>query len=141
MGVLSQNFCSFHNNSILRKNIQPWLQELLETYAGAREGDGALDTALETLMRSTRDLRGQLRLAENDGNINDNINVDMVPLDQSTDNNQERADDDNINEKMALLHQSTDNRERVDDDHLSPLDLLINAARMGKIRKFFLYNI
>ena len=93
-------------------------------------------------MRSTRDLRGQLRLAETDGNINDNINVDMVPLDQSTDNNQERADDDNINEKMALLHQSTDNQERVDDDHLSPLDLLINAARIGKICncKFFLFN-
>ena len=92
-------------------NARQALQELLETYVARREGGQELDTALETVMRRTRDLRRQLRKAENT----------------------EIRDEDNLKEKDSQSKLSEETH--VENGHLSPLDLLIIAAQKGNVRR------
>ena len=96
-------------------NARQALQELLETYVARREGGQELDTALENVMRRTRDLRRQLRKAENT----------------------EIRDEDNLKEKesKSKLPEETHVEDIVENGHLSPLDLLINAAQKGNVRR------
>ena len=96
-------------------NARQALQELLETYVARREGGQELDTALENVMRRTRDLRRQLRKAENT----------------------EIRDEDNLKEKesKSKLPEETHVEDIVENGRLSPLDLLINAAQKGNVRR------
>ena len=92
-------------------NARQALQELLETYVARREGGRELDSALETVMRRTRDLRRQLRKAEDT----------------------EIIDENNQNEKDSKSEwlEETHVEDIVENGHLSPLDLLIIAAQKG----------
>ena len=85
------------------------LQELLETYAAMRQGGAELDTALEAVMRRTRDLRRQLRKAEKT-EILDNP-----------------SEDDNKSD----LPERANELDLLENAHMSPLDLLINVAQKG----------
>ena len=69
-------------NKIFMQNIDLWrqaLQELLQTYSAGLTG-APLDTALENMMRRTRDLRKQLRKAVVD-HVSDNFSEQISPLD------------------------------------------------------------
>ena len=92
-------------------NARQALQELLETYVAMREDGRELDTALETVMRRTRDLRRHLRKAEDT----------------------EIIDENNQNEKDSKSEwpEETHFEDIVENGHLSPLDLLIIAAQKG----------
>ena len=87
------------------------LQELLETYAAMRQGGAELDTALEAVMRRTRDLRRQLRKAEN---------AETEILDNP-------SEDDNKSD----LPEGANELDLLENAHMSPLDLLINVAQKG----------
>ena len=86
------------------------LQELLETYPAMRQGGRELDTALEAVMRSTRDFRRQLRKADKT-EILDNLSEDDSKSDFP-----ERANEQDL----------------VENGQMTPLDLLIMAAQKGK---------
>ena len=92
-------------------NARQALQELLETYVAMREGGQELDTALETVMRRTRDLRRHLRKAE-----------DTEILDENNQNEKDRKSE---------WPEETHVEDIVENGHLSPLDLLIIAAQKG----------
>ena len=62
-------------------NARQALQELLETYVDMRQGGAELDTALEAVMRRTRDLRRQLKKVEDtETEIVDNPSAQWVIL-------------------------------------------------------------
>ena len=92
-------------------NARQALQELLETYAARRQRGAELDTALEAVMRRTRDLRRQLKKAENtETEILDNFSEDGNKSD---------------------LPERTNEQDLLGNAHMSPLDLLINVAFKG----------
>ena len=85
------------------------LQELLETYAAMRQGGRELDTALEAVMRRTRDFRRQLRKADK-MEILDNL-----------------SEDDSKSDFPARENE----KDLVENGQMTPLDLLIMAAQNG----------
>ena len=91
-------------------NVRQALQELLETYPAMRQGGRELDTALEAVMRRTRDFRRQLRKADKT-EILDNLSEDDSKSDFP-----ERANEQDL----------------VENGQMTPLDLLIMAAQKGK---------
>ena len=97
-------------------NVRQALQELLETYPAMRQGGRELDTALEAVMRSTRDFRRQLRKADKT-EILDNPSEDDSKSDFP-----ERANEQDL----------------VENGQMTPLDLLIMAAQKGK--QFFEFS-
>ena len=91
-------------------NVRQALQELLETYSAMRQEGRELDTALEAVMRRTRDFRRQLRKADKTG-ILDNL-----------------SKDDSKSEFPARENE----QDLVENGQMTPLDLLIMAAQNGK---------
>ena len=90
-------------------NVRQALQELLETYAAIRQGGRELDTALEAVMRRTRDFRRQLRKADKT-EILDNLSEDNSKSDFPARENE---------------------KDLVENGQMTPLDLLIMAAQNG----------
>ena len=86
------------------------LQELLETYAAIRQGGRELDTALEAVMRRTRDFRRQLREADKT-EILENLSEDDSKSDFPARENEQ---------------------DLVENVQMTPLDRLIMAAQNGK---------
>ena len=92
-------------------NARQALQELLETYVDMRQGGAELDTALEAVMRRTRDLRRQLKKAEDtETEILDNFSEDGNKSD---------------------LPERANEQDLLENAHMSPLDRLINVAQKG----------
>ena len=91
-------------------NVRQALQELLETYAAMRQGGRELDTALEAVMRRTRDFRRQLRKADKT-EILDNLSEDDSKSDFPTRENEQ---------------------DLVENGQMTPLDRLFMAAQNGK---------
>ena len=90
-------------------NARQALQELLVTYTAMREDRRELDTALEAVMRRTRELRRQLGEADKT-EVLDNLNETAI---------------------NPELPGKQDEQDIVEIGHLSPLDLLIIAAQNG----------
>ena len=92
-------------------NARQALQELLETYAAMKQGGAELDTALEAVMRRTRDLRRQLRKAEK---------TEMEILDNPSEDG-----------NKSDLPKRANEQDILENAQMSPLDLLINVALKG----------